>query len=35
LIPREAIERRDENWIRELAGRFLRIVAKARAGMAE
>jgi 2-dehydro-3-deoxyphosphogluconate aldolase/(4S)-4-hydroxy-2-oxoglutarate aldolase len=35
LIPREAIERRDENWIRELAARFLRIVAKARAGMAE
>ena len=35
LIPPEAISRRDENWIHELAGRFLGIVAKARAGMAE
>jgi 2-dehydro-3-deoxyphosphogluconate aldolase/(4S)-4-hydroxy-2-oxoglutarate aldolase len=35
LIPPQAIERRDENWIHELAERFLGIVAKARAGMAE
>ena len=34
LIPPQAIERLDENWIHELAGRFLGIVAKARAGMA-
>lgn len=31
LIPPEAIERRDENWIHELAGRFLAIVDRARA----
>jgi 2-dehydro-3-deoxyphosphogluconate aldolase/(4S)-4-hydroxy-2-oxoglutarate aldolase len=30
LIPPEAIERRDENWIRELAGRFLSIVQRTR-----
>ena len=30
LIPPEAIERRDHNWIRELAGRFLGIVHRAR-----
>jgi 2-dehydro-3-deoxyphosphogluconate aldolase/(4S)-4-hydroxy-2-oxoglutarate aldolase len=31
LMPPEAIERRDQNWIRELSGRFLGIVQKARA----
>ena len=31
LIPPEAIERRDENWIHELAGRFLGIVQRTRA----
>src|SRR5579871_4625864 len=30
LIPPEAIEKRDRNWIRELAGRFLGIVHRAR-----
>jgi 2-dehydro-3-deoxyphosphogluconate aldolase/(4S)-4-hydroxy-2-oxoglutarate aldolase len=30
LIPPEAIERRDQNWIKELAGRFLGIVQRAR-----
>jgi len=30
LIPPEAIERRDENWIHELTGRFLGIVQRAR-----
>jgi 2-dehydro-3-deoxyphosphogluconate aldolase/(4S)-4-hydroxy-2-oxoglutarate aldolase len=30
LIPPEAIERRDENWIHELAGRFLSIVQRTR-----
>jgi 2-dehydro-3-deoxyphosphogluconate aldolase / (4S)-4-hydroxy-2-oxoglutarate aldolase len=30
LIPPEAIERRDENWIHELAGRFLGIVKRTR-----
>ena len=30
LIPPEAIERRDRNWIKELAGRFLGIVQRAR-----
>jgi len=30
LIPPEAIERRDENWIHELAGRFLGIVQRTR-----
>src|SRR5580658_1238418 len=30
LIPPEAIERRDHNWIHELAGRFLGIVQRAR-----
>jgi 2-dehydro-3-deoxyphosphogluconate aldolase/(4S)-4-hydroxy-2-oxoglutarate aldolase len=30
LIPPEAIEKRDENWIRELAGRFLGIVQRTR-----
>jgi len=34
LIPPEAIERRDENWIQELAGRFLAIVERARAAQA-
>jgi 2-keto-3-deoxy-6-phosphogluconate aldolase len=32
LIPPEATENRDQNWIRELAGRFLGIVQRARAG---
>lgn len=31
LIPPEAIERRDHNWIHELAGRFLGIVQRTRA----
>jgi 2-dehydro-3-deoxyphosphogluconate aldolase/(4S)-4-hydroxy-2-oxoglutarate aldolase len=31
LIPPQAIERRDENWIHELAERFLTIVQRARA----
>ena len=31
LIPPEAIQRRDQNWIHELAGRFLAIVQRARA----
>jgi 2-dehydro-3-deoxyphosphogluconate aldolase / (4S)-4-hydroxy-2-oxoglutarate aldolase len=31
LIPPEAVERRDHNWIHELAGRFLGIVQRARA----
>ena len=35
LIPPDAIAGRDENWIHELAGRFLGIVAKTRAGVAE
>jgi 2-dehydro-3-deoxyphosphogluconate aldolase/(4S)-4-hydroxy-2-oxoglutarate aldolase len=30
LIPPEAIERRDENWIHELSGRFLGIVKRTR-----
>jgi 2-dehydro-3-deoxyphosphogluconate aldolase/(4S)-4-hydroxy-2-oxoglutarate aldolase len=30
LIPPEAIERRDENWIHELTGRFLGIVKRTR-----
>jgi 2-dehydro-3-deoxyphosphogluconate aldolase / (4S)-4-hydroxy-2-oxoglutarate aldolase len=30
LIPPEAVERRDENWIHELAGRFLGIVQRTR-----
>jgi 2-dehydro-3-deoxyphosphogluconate aldolase / (4S)-4-hydroxy-2-oxoglutarate aldolase len=30
LIPPEAIERRDENWIHELTGRFLGIVQRTR-----
>jgi 2-dehydro-3-deoxyphosphogluconate aldolase/(4S)-4-hydroxy-2-oxoglutarate aldolase len=30
LIPPEAIERRDENWIHELTGRFLNIVERTR-----
>jgi len=30
LIPPEAIERRDENWIHELVGRFLGIVKRTR-----
>jgi 2-dehydro-3-deoxyphosphogluconate aldolase / (4S)-4-hydroxy-2-oxoglutarate aldolase len=30
LIPPEAIEKRDRNWIKELAGRFLGIVQHAR-----
>jgi 2-dehydro-3-deoxyphosphogluconate aldolase/(4S)-4-hydroxy-2-oxoglutarate aldolase len=31
LIPPEAIEKRDERWIKELAGRFLGIVQRTRA----
>ena len=31
LIPPEAIEKRDQNWIQELAGRFLGIVQRTRA----
>lgn len=31
LIPPGAIKRRDQNWLRELAGRFLGIVQRARA----
>jgi 2-dehydro-3-deoxyphosphogluconate aldolase/(4S)-4-hydroxy-2-oxoglutarate aldolase len=31
LIPPEAIEHRDQNWIEELAGRFLGIVQRTRA----
>ena len=31
LIPPEAIEQRDQNWINELAGRFLGIVQRTRA----
>ena len=31
LMPPEAIEKRDQNWIGELAGRFLGIVQRARA----
>jgi len=31
LIPPEAVQRRDRNWIHELAGRFLGIVQRARA----
>jgi 2-dehydro-3-deoxyphosphogluconate aldolase/(4S)-4-hydroxy-2-oxoglutarate aldolase len=34
LIPLEAIQRRDQNWIRELAGRFLGIVLRTRAELA-
>jgi 2-dehydro-3-deoxyphosphogluconate aldolase/(4S)-4-hydroxy-2-oxoglutarate aldolase len=34
LIPPEAIENRDQNWIRELSGRFLAIVQRARAAFA-
>jgi 2-dehydro-3-deoxyphosphogluconate aldolase/(4S)-4-hydroxy-2-oxoglutarate aldolase len=30
LIPAEAVQRRDQNWIHELAGRFLAIVHRAR-----
>ncbi len=30
LIPPEAIEKRDRNWIKELTGRFLGIVHRAR-----
>ncbi|HEX4134452.1 MAG TPA: bifunctional 4-hydroxy-2-oxoglutarate aldolase/2-dehydro-3-deoxy-phosphogluconate aldolase [Bryobacteraceae bacterium] len=30
LIPPEAVERRDQNWIHELTGRFLSIVQRAR-----
>jgi 2-dehydro-3-deoxyphosphogluconate aldolase / (4S)-4-hydroxy-2-oxoglutarate aldolase len=30
LIPPEAVERRDENWIKELSGRFLGIVQRTR-----
>jgi 2-dehydro-3-deoxyphosphogluconate aldolase / (4S)-4-hydroxy-2-oxoglutarate aldolase len=30
LIPSEAIQRRDQNWIHELTGRFLAIVQRAR-----
>lgn len=35
LIPPEAIAHRDRNWIEELAGRFLGIVQRTRAEMAE
>jgi 2-dehydro-3-deoxyphosphogluconate aldolase/(4S)-4-hydroxy-2-oxoglutarate aldolase len=31
LIPPDAIRRRDQNWIHELAGRFLAMVQRARA----
>ncbi len=31
LIPSEAIQRRDQHWIRELSGRFMGIVQRARA----
>jgi 2-dehydro-3-deoxyphosphogluconate aldolase/(4S)-4-hydroxy-2-oxoglutarate aldolase len=31
LMPQEAIQRRDQNWIRELSGRFLGIVQRTRA----
>ena len=31
LIPSEAVQRRDQNWIHELAGRFLAIVQRTRA----
>jgi len=31
LIPQEAIERQDQNWIKELSGRFLGIVQRTRA----
>jgi hypothetical protein len=31
LIPDEAVRRRDLSWIRELTGRFLGIVRRARA----
>jgi 2-dehydro-3-deoxyphosphogluconate aldolase / (4S)-4-hydroxy-2-oxoglutarate aldolase len=31
LMPPEAIQRRDQNWIRELSGRFLGIVQRSRA----
>ena len=34
LIPAEAVQKRDENWIHELAGRFLGIVQRARAELA-
>jgi 2-dehydro-3-deoxyphosphogluconate aldolase / (4S)-4-hydroxy-2-oxoglutarate aldolase len=34
LIPSEAVQRRDQNWIHELAGRFLGIVQRARAELA-
>lgn len=34
LIPREAVERRDAGWIRELARRFLEIVKDARTPLA-
>ncbi len=30
LIPPEAIQQRDQNWIKELAGRFIGIVQRAR-----
>lgn len=30
LIPPEAVQRRDQNWIRELAGRFLGMVERGR-----
>ena len=32
LLPRHAIQQKDSNWIRELARRFLGMVAKGRAG---
>jgi 2-dehydro-3-deoxyphosphogluconate aldolase/(4S)-4-hydroxy-2-oxoglutarate aldolase len=35
LIPPEAVARRDHNWIQELAGRFLAIVHRTRAELAE
>lgn len=34
LIPPDAVKRRQPDWIRELAGRYLRIVVDARAEMA-
>jgi len=33
LIPHKAIERRERNWIRELARRFMGVLAEARQQM--
>ncbi len=35
LIPAEAVVRRQSDWIRELAGRFLKIVSESRSPLAE